>query len=50
MKKRSYSTCITISLLAMILLEDYARPRPMNPNERATLLTRIFRIALDAYQ
>ncbi len=40
---------VSIELLTT-MLEDYARPRPMNLSERTALLTRIFRIALDAYQ
>jgi hypothetical protein len=40
---------ISVELLTT-MLEDYARPRPMTPIERETLLSRIFRIAVDSYE
>lgn len=40
---------ISIELLTT-MLEDYARPRPMQPGERNALLSRIFQIALDSYE
>jgi hypothetical protein len=40
---------LSVELLTT-MLEDYARPRPMTPSEREALLSRIFRIAVDAYE
>lgn len=40
---------ISVELLTT-MLEDYARPRPMSPGEREALLSRIFQIALQAYE
>jgi poly-gamma-glutamate synthesis protein (capsule biosynthesis protein) len=40
---------ISVELLTT-MLEDYARPRPMTPGEREALLSRIFPIALQAYE